>query len=166
MLNDLFKVIRLAEHTYSTKLFEIIRNDATPEEIRAYIDRALATIQSSDVSSKAIQETATKLKGIRRMINLQGPSPSFRRNHTGKLWTLGAVAVQWHHGIRKYTDLNRGQEPDGTISEYESKIGRYPKVDWYPNLHLVSRGSSDLNSSSIFNCVFDVSLRVECIATC
>ncbi|KAN0076320.1 hypothetical protein V8E54_006462 [Elaphomyces granulatus] len=64
---------------YSTKLFEIIRNDATPEEIRAYIDRALATIQSSDVSSKAIQETATKLKGIRRMINLQGPSPSFRR---------------------------------------------------------------------------------------
>ena len=79
MLNDLFKVIRLAEHTYSTKLFEIIRNDATPEEIRAYIDRALATIQSSDVSSKASQETTTKLKGIRRMINLQGPSPSFRR---------------------------------------------------------------------------------------
>lgn len=79
MLNDLFKVIRSAEQTHAQKLLDIIRNDATPEEIRAYIDETLATMQSSDAADKKSRETTAKLKDIRRMVNLQGPSPSFRR---------------------------------------------------------------------------------------
>ncbi|KAL1855019.1 hypothetical protein Plec18170_004433 [Paecilomyces lecythidis] len=79
MLNDLFKVIRSANHSSAQQLLEIIRSDATPEEIRAYIDETLAKLQSSSSNDKATKETTSKLKDIRRMVNLQGPSPSFRR---------------------------------------------------------------------------------------
>ncbi|KAL2010880.1 hypothetical protein VTN00DRAFT_3598 [Thermoascus crustaceus] len=81
MLNDLFKVIRSAEQAHAMKLLDIIRNDATPEEIRAYIDETLATMQASGeiTSDRRSRETTAKLKDIRRMVNLQGPSPSFRR---------------------------------------------------------------------------------------
>ena len=34
--------------------------------------------------------------------------------------------------------LEAGPDPYATLSEYKSKIGRHPKVDWYPNLQHVS----------------------------
>lgn len=78
MLNDLFKVIRSANHSSAQQLLDIIRNDATPEEIRIYIDETLAKLQGGE-NDTATKDTTNKLKDIRRMVNLQGPSPSFRR---------------------------------------------------------------------------------------
>jgi hypothetical protein len=78
MLNDLFKVIRSANHSSAQRLLEIIRSDATPEEIRNYIDETLAQLQLSR-DEKGTKEATNKLRDIRRMVNLQGPSPSFRR---------------------------------------------------------------------------------------
>jgi hypothetical protein len=79
MLNDLFKVVRSADQTHGMKLLEVIRNDATSEEIRAYINETLTSIQSEEALSKTIHETTAKLRHIRHMVSSQAPSPSFRR---------------------------------------------------------------------------------------
>lgn len=79
MLNDLFKVIRSAGEPQAQKLMELIRNDATPEEVRLFIDEILAELQAIEPSSKDKQETAAQLKALRDSANMQGSAPSFRR---------------------------------------------------------------------------------------
>jgi hypothetical protein len=81
LLNDLFRVIRSAEESRAMKLLETIRNDATPEEIRVFIDETLATMPASDSpeNNRRKRDAARELKEIRRRANFQGPTPSFRR---------------------------------------------------------------------------------------
>ncbi|QKX64543.1 uncharacterized protein TRUGW13939_11718 [Talaromyces rugulosus] len=79
MLNDLLKVIRSAGEPQAQKLMELIRNDATPEEIRLFIDEILAELQATEPTSKDKQETAAQLKALRDSANMQGAAPSFRR---------------------------------------------------------------------------------------
>jgi hypothetical protein len=81
MLNDLFRVIRSADEAHAMRLLEIIRNDATPEEIRLFIDDTLGSLPVSDCpeTRRFNWETAARLKDIRRHANFQGTAPSFRR---------------------------------------------------------------------------------------
>lgn len=79
MLNDLFKVIRTADEKQAQRLLEMIRSDATPEEIRVFIDEVLVQLQTFEPPSKAKRETAAQLKEIRSRANMQGSAPSFRR---------------------------------------------------------------------------------------
>lgn len=79
MLNDLFKVIRTADEAQAQRLLEMIRSDATPEEIRIFIDEILARLQVLELPSKEKQETAEQLKALRSRANMQGSAPSFRR---------------------------------------------------------------------------------------
>jgi hypothetical protein len=79
MLNDLFKLIRSAGEPLTQRLLDIIRNDATPEEIRVFIDETLADLQARTPPGGLNREKAVQLKELRRRANMQGPSPSFRR---------------------------------------------------------------------------------------
>ncbi|GAM40038.1 hypothetical protein TCE0_034r12073 [Talaromyces pinophilus] len=79
MLNDLFKVIRTADEKQAQRLLEMIRSDATPEEIRVFIDEVLVQLQTLEPPSKAKRETAAQLKELRSRANMQGSAPSFRR---------------------------------------------------------------------------------------
>lgn len=79
MLNDLFKVIRSANEQQAQKLLEMIRRDATPEEIRVFIDEALVQLRTLGPASDAKRETVEQLKALRSKANMQGSAPSFRR---------------------------------------------------------------------------------------
>jgi hypothetical protein len=72
MLNDLFRVIRTADEPHALKLLEIIRKNATAEEIRAFIDETLIRL---DGEGQAVQQ----LEDVRRTIDVEGAGPSFRR---------------------------------------------------------------------------------------
>lgn len=76
MLNDLFKLIRSADQAQAFRLLEVIRSNASPEEVRSFIDETLGTIESSGKDS---QETVAKLEDIRQLINIEGTNPSYRR---------------------------------------------------------------------------------------
>lgn len=76
MLNDLFKLIRSADQAQAFRLLEIIRSNASAEEIRSFIDGTLTAIEASGQDS---QETVTKLEDIRQLINIEGTNPSYRR---------------------------------------------------------------------------------------
>lgn len=76
MLNDLFKLIRKADEQQALRLLDIIRRNASPEEIRAYINETLANL---DAAEKGSQEAVSKLEDMRRLINVEGASPAFRR---------------------------------------------------------------------------------------
>ncbi|PWY77084.1 C6 transcription factor [Aspergillus heteromorphus CBS 117.55] len=75
MLNDLLRVMRAEDQTHALRLLEIIRNNASGEEIRTYIDEMLSQIeghgQVSDVAERQLQE-------VRRVIDIEGAGPSFR----------------------------------------------------------------------------------------
>ncbi|KAF7172564.1 hypothetical protein CNMCM5623_004745 [Aspergillus felis] len=73
MLNDLFRVIRTADEPHALKLLEIIRKNATAEEIRAFIDETLIRLDGE--GGQAVQ----KLEDVRRTIDVEGAGPSFRR---------------------------------------------------------------------------------------
>jgi hypothetical protein len=75
MLKDLLKVMRAEDETYALKLLEIIRRDATAEEIRAYIDHTLSTI---DETRGASEEVVRQLKNARHIIGLDASEQSFR----------------------------------------------------------------------------------------
>jgi hypothetical protein len=79
MLNDLFKVIRTADEKQAQRLLEMIRSDATPEEIRVFIDEVLVQLQTLEPPSKSKREMAAQLKKLRSRANMQGSAPSFRR---------------------------------------------------------------------------------------
>ncbi|PYH43596.1 Zn(II)2Cys6 transcription factor [Aspergillus saccharolyticus JOP 1030-1] len=75
MLNDLLKVMRAEDQSYGLKLLEIIRNDASAEEIRAFIDEILG---QDGGESKVGEEAECKLEEVRRVIDVEGAGPSFR----------------------------------------------------------------------------------------
>ncbi|RHZ67269.1 hypothetical protein CDV55_102628 [Aspergillus turcosus] len=75
MLNDLFRVIRTADEPHALKLLDIIRKNATAEEIRAFIDETLIRLEHEPGDGQAVQ----KLEDVRRTIDVEGADPSFRR---------------------------------------------------------------------------------------
>lgn len=80
LLNDLFKLIRAADESHALKLLEIIRKDASAEEIRSYVDETLANLDSTTSNSKeSNKEMVNKLEDVRQMLNVEGTGPSFRR---------------------------------------------------------------------------------------
>jgi hypothetical protein len=76
MLNDLFRVIRSADEPHALKLLEIIRKNATAEEIRAFIDETLIRL---DGEGAGYGQAVQKLEDVRRTIDVEGADPSFRR---------------------------------------------------------------------------------------
>lgn len=99
MLNDLFRLVRSADQPQALRLLDVIRSNASAEEIRGFIDQTLGSITSPSASTSASagpgpgqgasagaaagkddqQETVTKLEDIRRLISLEGTSPTHRR---------------------------------------------------------------------------------------
>lgn len=91
MLNDLFRLIRTAEEHRSQRLLEIIRNNAPPEEIRAFIDETLAEIREREqggrvegatAAAEKDKQTVGKLEQLRRRTSsssMAGAPPPFRR---------------------------------------------------------------------------------------
>lgn len=61
------------------RLLDVIRSDATPEELRSFIDEMLADIQERTSHGGLNDETTTQLRELRRKANAQRSSPSFRR---------------------------------------------------------------------------------------
>lgn len=99
MLNDLFRLVRSADQPQALRLLDVIRSNASAEEIRGFIDQTLRSITLPSASTSASagpgpgqgasagagagkddqQETVTKLEDIRRLISLEGTSPTHRR---------------------------------------------------------------------------------------
>lgn len=78
LLDDLFKVMRSRDPSHAHRLIELVRHDASSDQIRAYIDDTLSTMKPSEFSGD--QETVRKLEEFRRLIQTEGAaSPSFRR---------------------------------------------------------------------------------------
>ncbi|KAF7594376.1 hypothetical protein BBP40_009357 [Aspergillus hancockii] len=75
MLNDLLRVMRAEDQSYGLRLLDIIRRDANAEEMRGFIDDALAQMEGMD---SAADVTVRKLEDVRRVINVEGAGPSFR----------------------------------------------------------------------------------------
>ncbi|KAJ5782086.1 hypothetical protein N7457_003860 [Penicillium paradoxum] len=81
LLSDLFRLIREANESHALHLLTIIRHNAPPDEIRAYINETLADLTSpkkESSSSISTQETVAKLEDMRQLINVEGASPAFR----------------------------------------------------------------------------------------
>ncbi|KAH8431122.1 Zn(II)2Cys6 transcription factor [Aspergillus melleus] len=75
MLNDMLKVMKAENQSYALRLLEIVRNDATAEEIRSFVDETLAHFVDTDRDSAS---TFQKLEEVRRVIDTEGAGPSFR----------------------------------------------------------------------------------------
>ncbi|KAI9043560.1 Zn(II)2Cys6 transcription factor [Aspergillus affinis] len=75
MLNDMLKVMKAENQSYALRLLEIVRNDATAEEIRSFVDETLAHFVDTDKESAS---TFQKLEEVRRIIDNEGAGPSFR----------------------------------------------------------------------------------------
>lgn len=76
MLNDLFQLIRSADQAQALKLLDIIRANASTEDVGQYIDETLAGIEKHE---KGSQETVNKLQGIRQSSDVEGTGPTYRR---------------------------------------------------------------------------------------
>ncbi|PWY67625.1 pathway-specific regulatory protein [Aspergillus sclerotioniger CBS 115572] len=74
LLHDLFQVVRSTDPDHAPALLEMIRNHASLEEVRAYLDRALteARANASD------RDTVDRLEGLRRGIEVESEPPRFR----------------------------------------------------------------------------------------
>lgn len=91
LLNDLFRLIRVADEPRALRLLDIIRRDASADEIREYIDETLSALDnSSDRDTGAGTGTGTgtdpgreerirTLHDARETLNVEGTGPSFRR---------------------------------------------------------------------------------------
>ncbi|BDD60450.1 hypothetical protein MAP00_005578 [Monascus purpureus] len=76
LLNDLFKVIRSADESQALRLLDLIRSEASSEQIRSYIDDTLTAMEGTD---KGTRDAVDKLQDIRQRISIEGVNPSFRR---------------------------------------------------------------------------------------
>ncbi|KAA8645603.1 hypothetical protein EYZ11_010704 [Aspergillus tanneri] len=74
MLNDMLKVMKAEDQSHALRLLDIVRADATAEEIRAFIDETLAQISGMGKNSRPALQ---KFEEVRRIIDLEG-GPSFR----------------------------------------------------------------------------------------
>ena len=80
LLNDLFRVIRAADEPRALRLLDIIRRDASADEIRAYIDETLSVLDSGDNNSDSDQEERMRtLHSARQTLITEGTGSSFRR---------------------------------------------------------------------------------------
>ncbi|PLB49634.1 putative C6 transcription factor [Aspergillus steynii IBT 23096] len=91
MLNDMLKVMKAENQSYAFRLLEIVRNDASTEEIRAFIDETLAHFVDADKESPL---TVQKMKEIRRVIDLEGAGPSFRPQVMDIHYLCGEVPIR------------------------------------------------------------------------
>ncbi|KAG2419768.1 hypothetical protein HFD88_004564 [Aspergillus terreus] len=73
MLNDLFKVMRAEDESYGLRLLEVIRQNTSPDEIRAFIDHAL-----TEIDGTTAERTIKRLEEVRRAIDIEGAGPPFR----------------------------------------------------------------------------------------
>lgn len=77
LLNDIFKLVREADESKALSLLEIIRHNASPDEIRTFINKTLPTLDTT--SSATAAQAASKLEDMRNLINVEGTTPAFRR---------------------------------------------------------------------------------------
>ncbi|EPS30971.1 hypothetical protein PDE_05925 [Penicillium oxalicum 114-2] len=77
LLNDIFKLVREADEGKALDLLEIIRHDASADELRAFINETLSDLDTS--SSRGSVDAASKLESMRDLINVEGTTPTFRR---------------------------------------------------------------------------------------
>ncbi|KAJ6151771.1 C6 transcription factor [Penicillium chermesinum] len=75
LLNDIFRVIRETNESRTNELLGIIRQNASAEEIRTYIDDALSSPGKDPSSSR---ETVAKLEDARSLMRIESDSPAFR----------------------------------------------------------------------------------------
>lgn len=76
LLNDLFKVMRSRDPSHVQRLLDLVRSDATSDDIRTYIDDTLAGMKVAEPDN---QEAVRKLEDLRHLIQIEGANPSFRR---------------------------------------------------------------------------------------
>ncbi|PYI02031.1 pathway-specific regulatory protein [Aspergillus sclerotiicarbonarius CBS 121057] len=74
LLYDLFQVVRFTDPDHAQTLVEMIRNHASLEEVRAYLDGALAHARATAQD----QEALDRLEGLRRGIEVESEPPRFR----------------------------------------------------------------------------------------
>lgn len=101
LLDDLFRLIRAADEPHALRLLDLIRRDASADEIRGYIDETLAAVEESrradadadtdadpgrgggedtrDEDAGDRDETIHRLHDVRHTLNVEGAGPSFRR---------------------------------------------------------------------------------------
>lgn len=80
LLADLFKLVREANESHALHLLTIIRHNAPADEIRAYINETLDTLNRTGTSSDVKKEqTVAKLEDVRHLLNVEGSTPVFRR---------------------------------------------------------------------------------------
>lgn len=75
LLNDLFKLVREADEPKAQELLDIIRRNAPPHEVRAYVNETLAGLGASH---KVSQETVAKIEDMRNLMSVEDASPTFR----------------------------------------------------------------------------------------
>ncbi|KAJ5895606.1 hypothetical protein N7495_007297 [Penicillium taxi] len=76
LMQDLFKLVRIANEPQARDLLDIIRRNAPPEEIRTHINKTLSTLNPNDELSKKAVE---KFEDMRDLISVEDSSPTFRR---------------------------------------------------------------------------------------
>jgi hypothetical protein len=80
MHNDLFKVFRSADLPHALKLLAIIRgNNASPDEIQAYINETLTDIEAIEAGDMQHDEMVRNLEDTLPPRPYQSVNPSFRR---------------------------------------------------------------------------------------
>ncbi|CAG8217854.1 unnamed protein product [Penicillium olsonii] len=77
-LADVFKLVREANESHALHLLTIIRHNAPADEIRAYINDTLHSLNRNDDTPKK-EQTITKLEDMRHLLNVEGSTPAFRR---------------------------------------------------------------------------------------
>ncbi|KAJ5389146.1 uncharacterized protein N7496_000214 [Penicillium cataractarum] len=77
LLNDIFKLVREADERKALDLLEIIRHNASPDEIRTFINNTLSTLDTT--TSRTSAQAAAKLEDMKNLINVEGTTPAFRR---------------------------------------------------------------------------------------
>ena len=70
-------MVREADERKALDLLEIIRDNASPDEIRTFINKTLSALDTS--TSRASALAAVKLEDMRDLINVEGTTPAFRR---------------------------------------------------------------------------------------
>lgn len=75
MLNDMLRVMRAENQSHALRLLEIVRNNASAEAIRHYIDETLTHVVDPEGESTS---TFPKMEEARRLIDVGEAGPSFR----------------------------------------------------------------------------------------
>jgi len=74
LLNDIFQLVRSADEPKSQVLLDLIRRNASPHELRAYITSTLASLGSKYHDP----ETIARLEDVKNAMNVEDPAPALR----------------------------------------------------------------------------------------